>query len=748
MGPLGRLGVWTPCAGAQTEPLTLPDDSLPPRDGTPVAPPSDLGAEPSPGAWRKVDKREVEPGAPAAGRGADKPGRRERLVSVGRIVGGVIGALVLLIVIFLMLFNWDWLRGPIGRYASKQMHREVRIDGHLRVHLLTWTPRVRIERLFIGQPDWAKAARKQPFATVDSVTVDVKLMPLFAGRIDVPLLDVERPNLSLYEDAKSRANWDFSDPNQKKSGKPFKLPPIRKFVIADGHLDVESVARKMRLTATMNSTERLQGGPAETFRLSGKGSINTAPFLLDLRGGPLINIRRDRPYPYDLDVRAADTHLVAHGQISKPFDFGHVVAHASITGHDLNDLYALTKLTLPNTPPYALSGDVTRDGHVIDIKNMAGRVGTSDLEGHVNVDTTNKRPYLKAQLRSRLLDFADLAAVFGAPGASKAATGAQKAELKTVTAGGAHLLPDATLQVDRIRAMDGDVTYHADSVKPAPNLPLKAVTIGAKLDDGLLKLNPITLTLPQGQLNGNAALNARGASPVTDVDVRLSNVQLENYIPAVGGTRPVDGTLAARARLHGVGNSVHKAAASSNGQVTVLIPHGHIRQAFAELMGIDATAGLFQLLRKDTHETELRCAVADFRVTNGVLRAQRITIDTDVVVVNGEGSINLGDETLGLQFKGKPTHFRLTRLNVPLTIAGRLNSPRFGIKPAGAVVQAGAAIGLGFLFPPLAIAPFLGLPTHNADCGEVTAAAERGAAAISTAQTHGPARRTASRRGR
>ena len=721
----------------------MPDDSLPPRVGDAVPAPADVtptdgqgASQTSAGAWRKSDPAHKAEGL------HPKRGRRDPLVSVARVIGGVLGAIVLLLIIFLALFNWDWLRGPIGKFASKQAHREIRIDGHLRVHLLTWTPRVTIEKLFIGQPDWAKSARKQPFGTVDSVTVDVRLLPLLGGRVDIPLVDIEHPNLALYEDAKSRANWDFSDPNQKKSGKPFKLPPIEKFVIAAGHIDVESVARKMRLTATMNSTEHAQGGPSETFRLNGKGSINAAPFLLDVKGGPLINIRRDRPYPYDLDVRAADTHLTAHGQISKPFDFGHVVSHATLSGNDLNDLYALTKLTLPNTPPYAIAGDVTRDEHILDVRNLTGRIGKSDIEGHLNVDTTNKRPYLKAQLRSRLLDFADLAALFGAPGASKAATGAQKVQAKAVTAGGAHLLPDATLQVDRMRAMDGDVIYHAEAVKPVPNLPLRAVTIGAKLNDGLLNLNPITLSLPQGQLNGTAALNARGATPVTDVDIRLSNVQLANYIPAVGGSKPLDGTLAARAKLHGVGDSVHRAAASSNGQVTVLIPGGHLRQAFAELLGVDASAGLFQLLRKDTHDTDLRCAVADFRVQNGVMQAQRITIDTDVVVVNGQGNINLGDETLALSFKGRPTHFRLTRLNVPLTVGGRLNAPKFGVNPTGAVVQAGVAVGLSFLFPPLALAPFLGLPTHNTDCGEVAAEAHSGAAPIAAAQTHAPPHRS------
>ncbi len=703
----------------------MPDDTQAPRQGAPVEGPADLAPA------------TVEP-EPAGGA---QRGQRRPIVTVWQVIGGIFGALVLLLILFLLLFDWDWLRGPIGRFASAKAHREVRIDGHLRVHLLTWTPRIRVERLFVGQPDWAKPARAKPFATVESITFDVKLMPLFAGRIESPLLEVRRPSLVLYQDAK-RANWEFSDPDKKTTGKPFKLPPIQQIVIADGKLDLESIPRKARLTATVNTRERLNGGGGmDAFTLAGRGAINGAAFNLDVGGGPLINVRRNRPYPFRADVSAGATRFTARGNVPKPFDLGHVRAAFTVSGTDLNDIHDLTGLALPNSPPYRVSGDLTRDGKLYDVKGLSGRVGASDIGGHVAVDTTNKRPFLRAQLSSRLLDFADLAAVFGAPGASKAATPRQKAAAKTVTAGGGRLLPDATLKVDQIRAMDADVTYKAAQVKASPQLPLRAVSLGVKLDDGLLKLNPITLTLPQGQLNGTAALNARGKTPVTDVDIRLSNVQLENYIPVVDGTRPVDGVLAARARLHGTGDSVHRAAASADGQVTALIPRGHIRQAFAELLGVNATNGLFLLLNKDRRETDIRCAVADFRVTNGVMRAERITIDTSVAIVNGEGRINLADENLGLTFKGKPTKFRFGRLDVPIVVGGRLNAPSFGVRPQGAIVQAGAAAGLGFLFPPLAALPFLGLPAKSADCGEVTSVARTSDAAVTAAQTRAPARR-------
>lgn len=715
----------------------MPDDTQFPRDGEPVKTPADMEAQ---GDRTSADRPQ------AADAPADASSeRRKPILTTWQIVGGVFGAIVLLIVLFLLLFDWNWLRGPIGRFASARANREVRIDGNLRVHLLTWTPRIRVERLFVGQPDWAKAARpNQPFTTVEAVTFDVKLLPLFTGKIESPLLEIRRPNVVLFQDAKGKANWNFSDPNSPKTGKPFKLPPIQQIIIADGRLDAQSVQRKARLTATVNSRERLQGGPAEAFQLTGRGTINNNVFQLDVGGGPLINIRRDRPYPFRADVRAGATRLIARGNVPKPFDLGQVRAAVSVSGKDLNDLYALTGLALPNSPPYSIAGDLVRDGKLYTMTGLKGRLGASDIGGRLSVDTRNKRPYLKAALSSRLLDYADLAALFGAPGASKAATTDQKAAVKTVTAGGARLLPDATLKVDQLRAMDADVTYKAASVRASPKMPLRAVSIGAKLDDGLLKLDPVTVTLPQGQLNGNVQLNARGRTPVTDLDIRLSNVQLENYIPAVGGSRPVEGVLAARAKLRGAGDSVHRAAAAADGRVTALIPRGRIRRAFAELLGIDATKGLFLLLGKNTSETELRCAVADFRVKDGVMIADRIVLDTTVVVVNGKGTISLRDESLNLAFDGKPTKFRLVRLNTPLTVGGRLNNPSFGIKPGGAIAQAGiGAVLAAAVNPLLAIVPFIAAGgTPNVDCGALTQVARSSAAPVSAAQTRGPARRT------
>ena len=697
--------------------------------------------------WRKIDwarlnpfTEEPHPGAGGPGDGEGGPGsepdprRHHRLKWLGAVVGGV----VLAVILFLAFFDWNMLRGPIGRYASAQTGRQVVLEGDLKVKLLTMTPRVDVGGLKVGNPTWGP---RENMAEIGNITLSAKLLPLLTGRVVMPLVAIEQPNLSLIRDAQGRANWELEP---RKPAEPLKLPPIQTFLIKDGRLLMVDAARNLTFAGTINANEEAGAAYDRGFRLTGRGELNRRNFILNVTGGPLINVRTDRPYPFDADVRAGATRVTAKGQVPKPFNLGVLDAQVSVAGPDLNDLYNLTGLTFPNTPPYSVRGRLRRDGMVYYYDRFTGRVGRSDINGDATVDLRSGRPYLKAALNSRMLDFADLAGLFGVPGASAAAAPAQKAEARALTAQG-RFLPDATLQVERLRSMDADVTYAARNVR-APNLPLETVSLTAKLDKGVLTLDPIAFKFPSGDLRGNASIDARKNVPVSRVDLRVRNIRLEQFIPAVDGARPLSGTMLGRARLTGAGDSVHKAAAAADGAVTVVIPRGQIRQAFAELMGIDATKGLFMLLAKDQSPTEIRCALADFQVTNGAMVARNIVFDTGVVIVNGSGTVNLDDESMDLVFKGKPKKFRAVRLAAPITVGGRLAEPKFGIQPGGAVAQAGIGVALGALLTPLAaILPFVdpGL-AKDANCGSLFAQARQSeapvAAPVSTAAAKTPAK--------
>jgi uncharacterized protein involved in outer membrane biogenesis len=647
-----------------------------------------------------------------------------------RIGMAVSVAVVVLIAILVALFDWNMLRGPIARFASAQTGREVRIDGDLHVKLFSWTPTVRVEGVSIGEPAWVKArGRTAPMAAARELTVAVRLMPLFRGRVELPLIAVTRPNLSLLRDKTGQANWDFG--KKDANAKPMKLPPITTFVISNGRIVVADEGRGLTLNAGIEAHEEATAAYSRGFTLKGEGSINKAPFTMNVVGGPLINVRADRPYPFTAAVTADGTQIDASGQVVRPFDLGRVTATLGIKGRDLADLYLLTGLTLPNTPPYAVYGRFAREGTRYTYDDFSGRVGRSDLSGDAAVETKGVRPHLTADITSKSLDFDDLGALFGAPGTSKAAAPAQKAAVGKLIAQ-ERIFPDAPLDTKRLRSMDADVKYRAASVRAPGGLPLRAVSVTTRLKDAVLTLDPVSLTLPRGKVNGSAVIDGRKDAPFSAIDFRIADVRVEDFMTPVDGSKPIEGAIRARIKLSGGGDSIHRFAAASDGAVTGVIPHGEMRQAFAELLGIDATKGLFMLLGKDHSPTPVRCAIADFRVANGVMRADRIVFDTGVVVAEGSGTVDLGRETYDLRFKGAPKKLRAVRLMAPITVKGPLRAPNFGLEPGAAIAQAGAGLALASLLGPLAvILPFVdpGL-AKNADCAGLFAEARQSEAHV------------------
>jgi hypothetical protein len=514
------------------------------------------------------------------------------------------------------------------------------------------------------------------------------------------------------------------------------MPPVRRFVIDDGHLAFADTKRKLDLKATINATEKL-GGANRGFVLSGRGSIKSAPFRLDVTGGPLLNIDPNKPYPFNADIRAGDTHVTAKGAIPKPFDFGRFQMDVTARGSDLADLYDLIGVPLPNTPPYRLAGRLSRDQQVWRIGGIGGRVGDSDLAGALSVNMGGERPFLTAELRSRMLDFDDLAAVFGGVPSTKPGETVSPEQLAVSRQMRAQqrILPDATLNVDRIRAMDADVSYRAASIRDAM-LPLRAASMQVKLNEGLLTADPIRFDLPKGNIAGKASLDARKAIPVTTLDVRLSNARLEQLIPVTaGGGRPLTGSFVGRVKLTGAGNSVHRAAANANGEVLAVVPGGEIRQAFAELLGINVTKGLGLLLAKNQEKTDLRCAVAHFQVKDGVMTANRIVFDTGPVLGTGRGTVDLESERLDFRIQGQPKEARLIRLTAPITLKGPIVSPKIGIEAGKALAQGGIATALATVVAPLAaILPFVDLGlAKDAACGALIADAGREGAPVKTA---------------
>ncbi len=635
---------------------------------------------------------------------------------IGVWAGGAFGVLVTSLVLFLTFADWNALRGPIGRMATAATGREVVIAGDLDVNPWSWTPQFTVNDLRIGNP--AQFRERGRFAIVRHGKASVRLLPLLIGRFDFVRIDLQGADIWLYRNGQAVSNWA---PSRAASGRQFDLPAIREFSLRDGHVRLVDEKRDMTLDATFTTEESANPENPGSFELSGEGRLNNRPFTLELSGAPLLNVRRDRPYPFVADLRAGSTHIEAEGSIRRPFNFNAWQADVRASGADLADLYYLTGIALPNTPPYALTGQVTREGRRFGMPRVSGRVGDSDLRGSwTAAPQSDERLLFEGDFRTDNLDFDDLLTVLGAPpDTGETASAEQRAVAANMAAEG-RLLPDAPLDITRVRNMDARVSYRAARVR-SERLPVRGLALDINLDDGLLRLDPMTWDLVQGRFGGALSINARRDVPRVDLDVRLSGARLESIF-RVSGRQPLTGALAGRAQLTGYGRSVRDAAASADGQITLATPSGEVREAFAELTGINVARGLCLLLTGDQSRIGVRCGVASFRVSNGVARTQTLVFDTETMLIEGSGTVSLRNETLDLEIEGEPKEPRLIRVAAPISIEGRLRSPQVGVEIEDAADQ-GLAAALATIAAPLAaVLPFIdpGL-AEDANCAALLA---------------------------
>ncbi|MGH7016422.1 MAG: AsmA family protein [Caulobacteraceae bacterium] len=568
-----------------------------------------------------------------------------------------------------------------------------------------------------GQP-WAGPT---PVVRAPNLLVEVSLLDLLHHHLVIPLVEADGAAIRLLRDAAGRENWSSG-----AAGKPLHIPAIRRLVIDDGTIRYDDVKRKLHFAGDLSTTQRIGPTGAGFFRLTGQGKLNTEPFFAAVAGGALVGIDKAKPWPFTAQMRAGPTSAQIQGRFEHPFNFGALRGRVHIKGPDLADFYPLTGLVLPTTPPYDLSSSFSRRGNFYALDHIVGRVGDSDLEGRLTVNHDRRPTFLSADLTSRRLVLADLVAAFGdAPrhAAGHTLSPTQKAISARLRARN-KIFPDTPLGLDALPKMDAKVSYAAASVK-AGHAPVRSLALELDLTGGVLALDPVRLGLANGVLAGKIRIDGRARPPASSLDLALANARLENFIGRGKPGLPIQGGLFARARLSGTGNSVAAFAASSSGAFSLVIPHGEIRQAFAELLGIDASKGLIMLLSKNKTPTPIRCGVADFVDHNGILQARDIVLDTGVLLAKGKGSIDLRNETLDLEISGKPKHFRLIRINAPITIKGPLDQPKFGVAIGKALPQVAASIALGVVAAPLAViipfvAPGVG---HNADCAALTAEA-------------------------
>lgn len=604
-------------------------------------------------------------------------------------------------VAFIYLFDWNHARGPVSERVSAALDRrfEIRGDLDLSPQLLALEPRLRVEGLRLANPDWAGA---EPMVAVERLEVSLSLLDLLRGDIVLPVLHVQAPRIELRRLRDGTANWQFGDDAPPGAREPLELPRVDDLRVTDGTLLVADEVRPLNASGSFGAEQDPQAEPVRRTQLQLDGTVNEGPLELRAFGEELRGLAAGEPYRLGAELRAGATRMTLDGHLEQPLALEGLRADLQLEGPNLGELYRLLGVALPDTPPYQLEGQLYRAGTEVGFSDFRGTVGDSDLSGDLLVELGAERPLLEARLRSKLLDFDDLAPLVGAPPDTDEAVSAdQQAQAQRLETE-QRLLPASELDLSRMRAMDARVRYTAEAVK-APGLPLRGLELELSLDDALLELKPLNFELPQGDFESTISIDARQMPAVSQLDVRVINLDTAQLMEEAGVAGALSGALSARLEIEARGNSPRAAAAASNGRLVLGMDDGEVRHLFVELVGLDVGDAL-GIVVEGEDRLPVRCAVAAVDVTDGVAGIETFVIDTADSVVVAEGSVDLGEETLDLVIKARPKDPSLLSARTPITLGGRLRAPQVGLEAGQLAIKALAATALGTLLTPAAAA--------------------------------------------
>jgi len=181
-----------------------------------------------------------------------------------RIVLALIALIVIVplaVVLFVGLFDWTRAKGWVEARASSSLGRKVEIGGaidaswHWRRSVGdrdAWAPGFRFTAgaVRIGNPEWAKQTH---FAELDSLDMDLRLLPLLWHQLDIPVIRLVQPAIDLEIRKDGTNTWTFA-PADEGAPSTWNVT-LGEIVFGVGTVRIADAARDLDLEAEITQLD-------------------------------------------------------------------------------------------------------------------------------------------------------------------------------------------------------------------------------------------------------------------------------------------------------------------------------------------------------------------------------------------------------------------------------------------------------------------------------------------------------------
>lgn len=654
--------------------------------------------------------------------------RHSRLI---QWTAGLLVAPVLLVVLLIAIFGWNWLRGPIERMTLEKTGRELAINSDLMIKFGWPLPRIQAGMVTFANPAWA---REKQMLAADEIEITIDLPQLFRQNIVLKEVRLQRPVVFLEQGSDGRKNW-LLDLNQQDEGMRIR---VDRLTLDQGTLGYDDTADKTSIRAKLSTNNQAGAAIASGVVFSAQGQYRGLPLKASGSGESVLAMRDESaPYALKVDATIGRTTVRAEGTVTSLLKFSAIDMNLDLRGESLDQLYPLLGIVFPATRAYATKGRLLRNGDAWRYEKFSGRIGGSDIAGTLAVDTGGKRPVMKADLISNVLVFEDLGPIIGSrPGSVARAVGAaadtvsgsiasasaddrQTAAPPATGSARNRVLPDLPFKTDRWDSVDAEVTLKVKAIRRASALPLENLVTHLSLRDSVLTLDPLNFGIAGGELKAVISLDGRKDPVLATARIKARKILIARMFPTVELNQTSIGEINGDFAFAGKGNSVGRMLATANGKVGLVVANGEISRLMMEKVGLHIWE-ILELKLTGDKLIKLHCGVANFDVKAGVMHADALVLDTAVTTIIGTGTIDLGQEKLDLTLNQKTKKTSPLALRSPIHVRGNLAKPDVEVDKGRVAARGLGAIALGLVNPLLALLPLIDAgPGKDSDCAQL-----------------------------
>lgn len=556
-----------------------------------------------------------------------------------RTLAALLGASGVLLVLALLMADWNWARPAVVRYIEHKSKREVQVDD-LQIRLdADWQPVVRLRGLRVANAPWASGGR--PFITAREASFTFDWATLFSDVRVMRRMHLVEADVDLQRQPDGLRNWRLTRPDDRGGAR------LRVQRLQAERSRLTLAHRGLGLMLEARSTPLAQPHDGRTQRIAFQGRFGDAGWAGQAEAGPVLSmVDTSERFPLRGEARSGDTTLAVQGEIADLMQLSAVDTQVQLRGDTLAELHAfLPRGEWPASPPYRFDGQVVRDGASWVTRRARLTLGRSDLAGEARYTPAraqrDERASLQATVTSERLRLQDLPSRHGEPAL---AAGRPPAPATRV-------LPQRALPLEALRKLDGRIAVQIGTLE-APKWPgAHGLAALATLDRGDVQVQLQRGELAGGRWEGRFALDTRGKQPEAALQLKARGVKLTELWPGLARQPDVhdvkwpavDGSL----KLSTVGATLASWWGGVDGQLDLQFIGGSLPKKLDARLGLHAGRMLSTLVGGN-QPVPIRCGALSVAFSGGVGRTKELVLETERTQVQGIGSVHLAEESWAL----------------------------------------------------------------------------------------------------